>query len=122
MLIDYYNDNNNHNYDFIWGMAFHELNNLDMWLKRRELFNDIFGVYYTIQLFNKPIKNLSKTNFYYFYEENKISLIDAIDERIPENISKNEENNLMNNLFKDFNKFFNKNEFRKIFTFVINNI
>ena len=78
----YYKNNREKDIDFIWGMAFHGLNNIHHWLKNRVLFNDMFGVYYTIEMYNDKIENiLQKTKFLDFYNKNKISVIDYISSR-----------------------------------------
>ena len=84
ILMDYYKTNDI-GIDFIYGKAFHGLNNLDIWLKRRELFNDIHGVYYTIEFYNGININKYKSNeykgYYDFYGQ---SLVDFVHNELSE--------------------------------------
>jgi GNAT superfamily N-acetyltransferase len=43
-------------YDFIFGQHLKSLQNLDPWLKRRELYNEDEDTYYTIKWIKKPLK------------------------------------------------------------------
>lgn len=112
MLMEYYKDSD---LDFIWGQAFHSLNNIEHWLKRRILFNDKYGVYYTIEFYNEQLKESVKTNFFKkFYEEYSVSFSDHIVSQI-ENLhidfsSLNEEN-----LNDYINLIFNKTQLSEVF-------
>jgi len=71
LLINYYKDVKDEDVNFIWGGAFHELNNLSHWEKRRILFADIFGVYYSIDLLGSNDIIGDETDFYKSYKNNK---------------------------------------------------
>jgi hypothetical protein len=75
----YYKENKRSDVSFIWGMAYHGLNNIEHWLKTRIMFNDMFDVYYTIEFYNPgDLSKYPKTKYLDFYEKNKISVADFI--------------------------------------------
>lgn len=78
MLKYYYKENKRPDVNFIWGQAFHGLKNINHWLKTRTLFNDMYGVYYTIELYNGDINKYPKTESLNFYQTNKKSVVDYI--------------------------------------------
>jgi GNAT superfamily N-acetyltransferase len=59
-LKHYYKEKKHPEISFIWGMAFHGLNNIKDWLKTRTLFNDLEGVYYTIEFYRPESINKYK--------------------------------------------------------------
>lgn len=71
-LIDYYRINKEDDIWFIWGGAYHGLNNLEHWEKRRILFLDIFGIYFTIDLLGNDKFLGKETKFYKSYKSDGI--------------------------------------------------
>jgi hypothetical protein len=63
-------------YPYMWGQAFSGLGNLDDWLKRRVLFEDRMGVYYTIEIYNDF--KLVPNGFKKFYDTNEVSLFNLV--------------------------------------------
>jgi GNAT superfamily N-acetyltransferase len=80
MLKYYYKENPRPDVKFIWGQAFHGLKNIDHWLKSRKLFNDMGGVYFTIEVYDGTIDKYPTTEHLAFYENNKKSAVDYIEE------------------------------------------
>jgi len=94
----YYKENKHPEIQFIWGMAFHGLNNMNHWLKTRTMFNDLFGVYYTIEFYTPGgINKYPKTKYLDFYEQNQISVIDYINDELEEGIEINDINDTLSN-------------------------
>jgi hypothetical protein len=77
-LKHYYDNNIPNDISFIWGQAYHDLNNVDKWLKSRIMFNDIFDVYHTIQFYKGSISDFRETKFLHFYEENDKHVLDVV--------------------------------------------
>jgi len=50
MMIEY---PKNLGFDYIWGMQFKQLGNIQDWLKRRKIYSDDGNVYITYQIFNR---------------------------------------------------------------------
>jgi GNAT superfamily N-acetyltransferase len=79
----YYKENKNSEVSFIWGMAFHGLNNMKHWLKTRTMFNDMFDVYYTIEFYDpNGLSKYPKTKYLEFYEKTEMSITDFISEGV----------------------------------------
>ncbi len=79
----YYKENKHPEISFIWGMAFHGLNNMNHWLKTRTMFNDLFGVYYTIEFYTPGgVNKYPKTKYLDFYEQHKITVVDYINSQL----------------------------------------
>ena len=79
----YYKENKHPEISFIWGMAFHGLNNMNHWLKTRTMFNDLFGVYYTIEFYTPGgINKYPKTKYLDFYEQHKVTVVDYINSQL----------------------------------------
>lgn len=80
----YYKDNKKDNISFIWGQAFHGLNNMNHWLKNRILFNDLHDVFFTIEFYNGTIDDFPKTKYLKFYNDNKEQAINIIEDLLSE--------------------------------------
>ena len=84
--LKYYYKENNKGYSFIWGEAFHGLNNMKHWLKSRILFNDLSGIFYTIEFYSPAnINKYPKTKYLDFYEKNNESAVDIIIKLLKQN-------------------------------------
>ena len=74
--LKYFYKDNDEGIDFIWGQAYHDLDNIQYWLKNRTLFNDKFGVYFTIEIYSN--KEYEPTPYLDFYNKNNsLSIMDV---------------------------------------------
>ncbi len=81
MLKHYYKENRRPDIKFIWGQAFHGLKNMGDWLKTRKLFNDMNGVYFTIEMYDESDwAKYPRTPYLDIYEETGSSAADHIEE------------------------------------------
>jgi len=69
--LKYYYKNNSDDISFIWGQAFHGLDNMKHWLKNRVLFNDLGGIFFTIEFYKGSISDFPQTKYLEFYNKYK---------------------------------------------------